>query len=166
MFSQIVLSDFKKSYQYFPILFIKGELGYIKPVILLSNGSDHCPYIQSFKCSIYENRPTICKAYPLSAHITNDIFYDTTCPGVCEEGFDLYTKGQVSPHFYSEIFDDYQDKYIQTHLEMEKINKTEDFQLIFTLKNNLFYKYIGNEMNPYISMHKESLKHLEKYNLF
>lgn len=143
-----------------------GELGYIKPVVLLSNGYEYCPYVKDFKCSIYEQRPSICKAYPLSPHITNDIYYDEGCPAIAKEGFELFKEGQISPHFLSEIFDDYQDKYIQTHLEMEKMNKKEDFEVIMTIKNNVFYKYIGKNESPYISMHQASLKHLSNYNLF
>ena len=46
LFSQILKEEFEEVYKNFPILFIFGSLGFIKPVILLSNGFDSCSYLK------------------------------------------------------------------------------------------------------------------------
>ena len=66
IFSQLILEDFEPVHKNFPILFSIGELGYLKPVVLLSNGNGFCRYIKDMKCVIYDERPSICKIYPLS----------------------------------------------------------------------------------------------------
>ena len=165
IFCQIILEDFQSVYKNFPILFTFGDMGYLKATILLSDGKNFCPYINNFKCTIYENRPTVCKAYPLSTNIDNVIYYDLYCPGVSEYGSEVVKDYKVSPSFNSYIFDDYQTRYINTHRKLEEFNHFEDFELVTTINNNKFYKYIGNLSNPYISMHIESLIHLKKYNI-
>ncbi len=165
IYCQIILEDFESVYKIFPILFTFGDLGFLKATILLSDGKSFCPYINNFKCTIYENRPTVCKAYPLSTNIDNVIYYDTNCPGISEYGSDVVKNGKISPSFDSYIFDDYQTRYINTHRKLEDFNKFEDFELVTKINNNKFYKYIGNEMNPYISMHLDSLINLKNYNL-
>ena len=132
---------------------------------MLSNGKDLCPYIENFKCTIYENRPKICKAYPLSTDIDNMIYYDINCPGLSENGFDVVKNGKVSQGFDSYIFDDYQTKYINTHNELENFNQKDDFELVTSINNNHFFKYIGSKKSQYISFHKESLINLKNYDL-
>lgn len=87
------------------------------------------------------------------------------CPGISENGIDVVKNSEISPSFYSYIFDDYQTKYINTHIELEKFNKKEDFLLVTSINGNEFYKYIGAFENDYIQMHKESLENLKNYNL-
>ena len=109
IFSQIIKEEFEEVYKNFPILFIFGSLGFIKPVILLSNGFDSCPYLIINICSIYENRPNVCKTYPLSPNIDNEIYIDTSCP-------EIY-KGKNNLDLQNQIFKNYSEKYINTHLE-------------------------------------------------
>lgn len=51
------------------------------------------------------------------------------CPGISENGIDVVKNSEISPSFYSYIFDDYQTKYINTHIELEKFNKKRIFYL-------------------------------------
>ena len=95
-------------------------MGYLKAIILLSDGKSLCPYIENFKCTIYENRPTVCKAYPLSTNIDNIVYYDLNCPGISEMGTNIVKNGKISPSFDSYIFDDYQTRYINTHKKLEE----------------------------------------------
>lgn len=165
VYCQIILEDFESVYKNFPILFTFGDMGYLKATILLSDGKSLCPYIENFKCTIYENRPTVCKAYPLSTNIDNVVYYDINCPGIAEHGSEIVKNGEVSPSFDSYIFDDYQIRYINTHRKLEDFNNFDDFELVTTINNIKFYKYIGKESNPYITMHLDSLIHLKKYNI-
>lgn len=140
-------------------------MGYLKAVILLSNGKDFCPYIKDFKCTIYEERPSICKSYPLSTNIDNILYHDINCPGISNSGFELVKNGKISEHFKTFIFDDYQTKYIKTHEELEKFNKKEDFSIVTIINGKEFYKYTKKASNNYITMHQDSLNNLKKYNL-
>jgi hypothetical protein len=152
-------------YKNFPILFTFGDKGYAKAIILLSDGKNHCPYIKDFKCTIYEDRPTVCKAYPLSAHVDNILYYDLNCPGISEYGIEVVKDGKINASFDSYIFEDYQTKYIDTHFKLEEFNVFDDFELVTTINNIKYYKYMGNVQNDYITMHKESLINLKNYNL-
>lgn len=165
IYAQILIDEFEKVSKYFPILFIYGDLNYLKPVILLSDGRNHCPYINNFKCTIYNQRPEVCKTYPLSANIDNFIYVDSSCPAVTNSGINLYVNKKISPNFDSFIFEDYQDKYIKTHFEMEKFNKKENFKYLFSIKGVRFYKFSNSSTNDYINIHLSSLKHLQNYKL-
>ena len=164
VYAQIILSDFEKTYKYFPILFLFGELGYLKPVILLSDGKNHCPYIENYKCIIYENRPTICKVYPLSANLDNLVYFDNLCPAITDIGMPMVENNQINKNFHSEILDDYQDKYIKTHEMFAPFNKKEDFEEVTIINNEKFYKYIGKQKNHYLELHLKSLINLKNYN--
>ena len=164
IFSQIILDDFKQIYENYPILFIFGELGYIKPILLLTNGKDLCRYVKDSKCTIYEKRSSICKAYPLSAHIDNNIYVDHLCPAVNSDNKNstvLVENKKINKNFYSKIFDNYQDKYIQTHNELEKFNIKSDFDVAITINGIDFYKYKKQTSNKYLKLHQKSLKLLE-----
>lgn len=164
LFAQIILDDFEKIYKNFPILFIKGELGYLKPVILLTNGNSHCKYVKDFKCTIYEKRPSICQVYPLSVNIDNNYYIDCNCPAVGTKGELIAKHKDINPSFHNEILDNYQDKYIKTHLEFEKLNKEEHLIEAVTIKNITFYKFKSSFNNKYIQLHLESLENLkDKY---
>ncbi len=113
-------------------------MGYLKAIILLSDGKSLCPYIENFKCTIYENRPTVCKAYPLSTNIDNIVYYDLNCPGISEMGTNIVKNGKISPSFDSYIFDDYQTRYINTHKKLEEFNNFDDFELVTSINNNKF----------------------------
>ncbi|MFY4857343.1 YkgJ family cysteine cluster protein [Aliarcobacter butzleri] len=154
IYSQILKEEFESVYKNFPILFIFGTLGFIKPVILLSNGFDFCPHLENFKCTIYENRPIVCKTYPLSPNLDNQIYIDSSCPEI--------NKGEKPLKFEESYFKNYQEKYIETHFEFENLKK-EDFAKIFTIRNIDFFKYIGDTNSKYLTFHKLSLSNLNKY---
>lgn len=163
-FSQIILEDFNMIHKKFPILFIFGELGYIKPVVLLTNGKEHCKYLKDFRCSVYEQRPSVCRVYPLSANIDNNIYIDELCPAVNDK--DNKSKTIIKENFISSSFDynilhDYQDKYIDTHYELEQFNKKENFSLAITINGMSFFKCDINFENQYMQMHQKSLIHLQ-----
>ena len=159
------MEDFESLHKYFPILFIFGDLGYLRPVILLSNGYDFCPYIENFRCSIYENRPNICKAYPLSTNIDNLLYHDTSCPGITSKGFSLVNDKKISQHFYSPIFEDYQTKFIKTFYEFETFNEKENFDLVANIKGTKLFKYNKESKNRYMKLHLKSLNNLTKYKI-
>lgn len=163
LFSQILKEEFIHVYKNFPILFIFGkELNFIKPVILLTNGIDKCPYLDDYKCSIYENRPTVCRTYPLSPNIDNIIYIDNSCPEVNKgEDFLIQSNEIKKDSFKNLIFEEYQDKYIQTHFEFNALNK-KDFKLLFNINNTSFFVYKGKENSTYLQYHKKSLKNLSK----
>ncbi|MFV7789789.1 YkgJ family cysteine cluster protein [Aliarcobacter lanthieri] len=152
IYSQILKDEFEYVYENFPILFIFGSLGFIKPIILISNGFDFCPYLKDFRCTIYESRPKVCQTYPLSPNLDNQIYIDNSCPEL--------NKGTNKLNFEKNYFETYQEKYINTHFEFVNL-KSEDFELIFTIKNENFYKYIGEEKSKYLNFHKLSLNNLK-----
>lgn len=161
IFSQIILNEFEKVYKNFPILFIYGELGFIKPVVLLTNGKDFCPYLKDFKCTIYEKRPTVCRTYPLSPNLDNDIYIDTLCPEINKSAHFIIKEKKINTHFDNKIFYDYQEKYINTHFEFEKFEK-KDFERIITINQVEFFKFKGTSDSSYIKLHIKSLKNLSK----
>ncbi|MGJ0494527.1 YkgJ family cysteine cluster protein [Aliarcobacter cryaerophilus] len=156
IFSQILKEEFEDVYKNFPILFIFGSLGFVKPVILLSNGFDFCPHLKDFRCKIYENRPKVCRTYPLSPNIDNFIYIDNSCPEL--------NKADNILNFEDEIFENYQEKYINTHFEFKKL-KIEEFEKILSIKGVDFYRFIGDEKSKYLDFHKLSIKLLENFKL-
>ncbi len=165
LYAQIILEDFEKCSKYFPILFMFGELGYLKPVILLSNGKDFCKYIKDLKCSIYENRPSICRNYPLSAHLDNHIYLDTTCPALGDKGKIVFKNGILNKDFNTYKFEEYQENYVKTHFNFENFNKKENLTKAITLKAIDFYKFKEDFNNKFIKLHLQSLKNLDSYYL-
>jgi len=143
----------------FPILFTFGEMGYLKAVVLFSDGKSFCPYIKDHKCTIYDERPSICRVYPLSPNIDDNVYIDDSCPAVTQnETNNMVRDGKVSESYKYNTLENYQEKYINTHLELEKINDKNHFEIVKTIKGISFYKYMGNKKNKYISYHKKSLK--------
>ena len=159
IFSQIILNEFEKVYKNFPILFIFGELGFIKPVVLLTNGNNFCPYLKNFKCTIYQNRPTVCRTYPLSPNLDNHIYIDTLCPEINKSDSLIIKNNKIHENFDNSIFYEYQDKYIETHFEFENFEK-KDFEKTITINTVQFFKYIGSSDSKYLKMHLNSLKNL------
>lgn len=162
-FSQILKDDFSSVYKNFSILFIFGELGFCKPVIILTNGQTYCKYLENFKCIIYENRPSICKLYPLSANIDNNIYFDENCPAINNnlESTIISQNNQIKKEFFHNNLDNYQDKYIDTFREFEKFDKNKDFTLAIQLNGMQFFKFSKNSDNEYMQMHQKSLIHLQ-----
>lgn len=161
LYSQIILEEFEKVYKYFPILFTFGELGYTKPVVLLTDGVNSCRYLKNNACTIYENRPTVCRTYPLSPNLDNEIYIDINCPEVNKHQKYIVKNNTIEKDFDNSVFYDYQDKYLQTHYEFENLKK-EDFKKIISIKNIDFFEYCGEESSSYLSYHKQSiLTHLK-----
>jgi Fe-S-cluster containining protein len=164
LFSQIILSEFEKVYKNFPILFIFGDLNFIKPVVLLTNGKEFCPYLEDYKCSIYENRPTVCKTYPLSPNLDNKIYIDTLCPEVDKKSISIVKDNTINSGFDNDIFYNYQNKYIETHFTFEKFNK-KYFKIFLTINNIDFFTYTGPLESKYMKMHIKSLENYQFFNL-
>lgn len=161
-FSQLILEDFNEVFENFPILFLRGSQGYLKPVVLLSNGQGFCPYIQNFRCTIYEKRPSVCKIYPLSPHITDDIFVDTRCPAVSIKKSKEKTPTFININANHPHLNTYQDKYITMHLHFQKFNEKENLAQVCKIDNHVFYKFKNSFDDKYIKQHLDSLKLLEK----
>ena len=163
IFSQLILDDFEVVSKNFPLLFTFGELGYLKANILFTNGNGFCPYIRNHQCTIYNERPSICRSYPLSPNLDNKVYIDDSCPAVNTEfGTDIVVDGKVTENFIYPTLENYQDKFINTHLHLEKFNNIKDFEKIITIKNMDFYKYIGDQKDFYLDLHISSLNHFNK----
>jgi hypothetical protein len=166
VFSQLILEDFEVVSKNFPILFTFGDLGYLKAVVFFTNGTGFCPYIQDNKCIIYEQRPSICRVYPLSPNVDNNIYIDDSCPAINTFSSNkIVENGTVTAGFMYKTLDNYQNKYIETHQELEKINNKNDFEPLITVNNITFYKYIGDIKNSYLEYHFSSLNNQYLNNL-
>lgn len=163
VYSQLLLEDFKQIFERFPIVFMKGDLNYIKPVILLTNGIDSCRYLLNNKCTIYEKRPSVCKVYPLSPHLTNVPFIDLLCPAVGNEGEKIISNGSLEKSFEHKVFEDYQNKYINMHFHFEKFNKEENLEFLIEINVNKFYRFKEDFEDEYLKIHLSSLKNFDKY---
>ncbi len=159
IFSQLILDDFEIVSKNFPILFTFGEMGYLKANILFSDGKSFCPYITNHQCTIYNERPSICRVYPLSPNLDDKVYIDDSCPAINNEfGTDIVINGKVADNFKYPTLENYQDKFIDTHLHLKQFNNKNDFKEVITIKNISFYKFIGESSDPYIMMHLLSLK--------
>lgn len=163
-FSQIVLDEFELVSKNFPILFVFGELGFIKPVVLLTNGVGLCSYNQDFKCSIYNERPNACKNYPLSVDIDNKIYIDLACPALDTiAGESMLYHGALQKKFHNESLENYQARFLDTYdMFKEYEQQKEDFEVAFCINGIEFYKYSNKSNNYYMTLHLKSLSHLEK----
>ena len=159
--SPIILDDFNEVSKHFPILFIYGNLGYIRPVILLTNGKDFCKYIKDMRCSIYKQRPSVCRVYPLSPHVSDEIYIDNSCPSVIKKVGQTTKEDKVYKDFDNEILYTYSDKYINTHYYFEPFNKKENLELAIKINDIEFYKFKEDFGQEYIKTHLSSLEHLE-----
>jgi len=163
VYSELLLEEFERVSRNFPILFTFGELGFLKANVLLSNGKDFCPYIVEHKCSIYEDRPQVCRNYPLSPHLDNHIYIDDSCPAIASlEGIDIVIKGTIQNPFYNSSLDNYQDKFINTYNHLKEFNMVSNFQKVVTINGIDFFKFIGTSEDKFIKLHIQSLKNLNK----
>jgi len=163
IFNQVILDDFFELHNNFPIVFLLGDLGFLKPVVLFTNGKDYCKYLENNRCIIYENRPSVCKIYPLSPHLTNDAYIDLSCPAVGDEGEFIVKEGVVQDGFKDEILKDYKDKYINMHLYFEKFNKKENLEFFTKINEHSFYKFKEDLGDEYLKIHLSSLKNFDSY---
>lgn len=162
LFSQMLLKDFESVAPYFPILFTIGSSGRIRPVVLLTNGKDFCRYIENFKCSIYDNRPSICRVYPLSGYIDNEIYIDGSCPAVSSSDEKSVDNTKILKDFDTEILDLYGDKYLDTIHQFESYTKRENIELVMVVNEVKFLKFNQTFGNKYLELHHKSLEHLSQ----
>lgn len=159
VFAQLILEDFEVVSKNFPILFTFGDMGFLKAVVLFSDGKSFCPYIKNNQCSIYDERPSICRVYPLSPNVDDKIYIDDNCPAVdASSGIKIVDNGNVTEQFHYKTLVDYQNKYIETHLELEQLNNINDFEVVTAINNISFYKYVGKIKNKYVNEHISSLE--------
>lgn len=158
IFSQLILEDFEEAYKNFPILFIFGELGYLKPLIILTNGKSFCKYLENGSCSIYEKRPSVCKVYPLSPNLDDIAYIDVECMAVKEDESNILVKdSKILDQFSFDKLTDYSTKYLETFKELDQFNNKEHFSLEIIVRGMKFYKYDIPTDNKYMRMHQESL---------
>ena len=163
VYSELLLEEFERVSQNFPILFTFGELGFLKANVLLSNGKDFCPYITNHKCTIYEQRPQVCRNYPLSPHLDNHIYIDDSCPAIASEnGIPIVREGSVEEPFYNDSLDNYQDKFINTYNHLKEFNSGSNFEIVVTINGIEFYKFIGVSEDKFMKLHIKSLNNLQK----
>jgi len=163
VYSELLLEEFKRVSRNFPILFTFGELGFLKANVLLSNGKDFCPYITNHKCTIYEDRPQVCRNYPLSPHLDNNIYIDDSCPAIKSfEGIDIVVNGEVKEAFYNESLENYQDKFIDTFNHLKEFNSECNFEKVVTINSIEFFKFIGESEDKFIKLHIQSMSNLKK----
>ncbi len=160
VFSQIVLEDFEAVYRHFPILFIFGNLGFAKPVILLTNGRDFCPYLEDFRCTIYEERPSICRSYPLSPQIDNQLYIDQDCPAVGDRGAPIVTPEGIAPAFDVPTLQGYQERFLKGHRLFNE-ECAPHFKPALTLGQSTFFQIASGLEGPIARWHHASLKRLK-----
>jgi Fe-S-cluster containining protein len=154
----LILEDYEKVYQYFPILFTKVDEEW-RSIIILNNGKDACPYLnEEEKCTIYEQRAPACKIYPLSPYY-DQLFVDTSCKAVGQEGTFLASSKKISNFFYDDRLENFNEKLEKTQNFMKTIEK--DLKEVFSVSGIILYKYIGAKNNQYIDFAKQSLVHLK-----
>ena len=162
-FAQLILEDFEQVFKNFPIAFILGDLKFLKPVVLLTNGNSYCRYLKDNRCTVYEQRPSVCRVYPLSPHLTNSAYIDTLCPAVNDNGKSIVENGVVQKEFMHYVLDNYQDKYINMHLHLDKFNKRDNFEVLSKIGDDVFYKFKDDFNDKYLKMHLDSLKNFDEY---
>jgi hypothetical protein len=163
VFSQLLLEDFEIVSKKFPILFTFGEMRYLKANVLLSDGKNFCPYIVNHQCTIYDERPNVCRNYPLSGNLDNQIYIDDSCPAIHSEfGKDIVIDGIVQKAFDNETLHNYQEKFLDTHHYLKQFNHKEDFDKVITINDIEFYKYTKASSDDYMNLHIKSLDKLNK----
>lgn len=163
VYSELLLEEFERVSRNFPILFTFGELGFLKANVLLSNGKGFCPYIVNYKCTIYEDRPQVCRNYPLSPHLDNNIYIDDSCPAIAsEDGIDIVLNGEVKELFYNESLENYQDKFLNTYNHLKEFNVASNFEKVVTINGIEFFKFIGRSEDKFIKLHIQSMSNLKK----
>jgi len=163
VYSQLLLEDFELVSKNFPILFTFGELGFLKANVLLSNGKDFCPYIVDYKCTIYMERPNVCRNYPMSGNLDNHIYIDDRCPAInTDNGIAIVSEGKVQKAFDNPSLHNYQEKYIDTHNYLDKFNHKGNFETVVTINSIHFYKFIGKSEDKFIKLHIKSMDNLQK----
>jgi Fe-S-cluster containining protein len=86
-------------------------------------GGNQCRYVEASGCSIYKDRPTVCRLYPLGRIVDRDInsyFFKVKTASYCSPGKeksqtleDWLTKVEVEPYLY------WNDKFNSLYLAMD-----------------------------------------------
>ena len=144
IFAPLILDDFERVYKYFPIFIV--EVGYLRPVMIISDGKNPCRYLEKGKCSIYENRPPACKIYPFSPWY-DKILIDLSCPGIGVEGELLPLDNFKDSKFYDKRFENIETKIIKTQewLSKKRLNKFGNFK-----GYDLFYPEVEDEFDEMV----------------
>lgn len=160
----INVEDFKPVSKYFPIAFLLGELGYIQPVVLLNNSKTFCRYIENNKCTIYEHRPSICRIYPLSPTVDNNLYIDVNCTAVNEQGNYIVKEGVVQEDFMDEKLIHHQDKCVRSYVTFKPFSNPDDYVELIRFNESVVYRLKANSSNNYyLKLHLESLKHFDEF---
>lgn len=163
IFSELLLEEFENVSKNFPILFTFGDLGFLKANILLSNGKDFCPYITDHRCTIYEERPNVCRNYPLSATIENKIYIDDSCPAINQEfGKVIVSDAKVEKEFDNGSLYNYQERFLKTYHYLEKYNDKRLFEEVVEINEIKFYRLNEDFDDSYLQLHIKSLDNLNK----
>lgn len=167
--AQIILNEFEYVSKNFPIVFILDQEDFLYPVILLTNGKDFCRYFKDFECQIYEQRPSVCKIYPLSPTLENEIFVDMECPAVKTEDElstncqSMVKEGKVEEVFYNGVFEDFRGEFLKTYFHFKQLNKTENLEFLTQIHGKKFYKFKNDMNDEYIKTHLDSLSFFDCY---
>ena len=155
LLAPLVLEDFEKVYEYFPIVIAK--LDTLRIVMLLSN--EKCPYLKNSKCSIYDKRPPACKIYPYSPWY-GEILLDISCPGIGIKGekIPLNKEEFLKSPFYDERFENISEKLKNSFLWL----KAHKLKFLTTYKGIKLYT-LKNGKDKFFKMHQKSLTHLHYY---
>lgn len=108
----LVLDDFEAVHPHFPILF--GEIEQqMRALMLISDGTQPCRYLQQGRCTIHATRPPGCKSYPISP-LDSGMMVDTDCPAVGEKGEFLCGTEGVGDAFSTQRLDQFPEKFQAT----------------------------------------------------
>ena len=159
----LVVDDFAEVYKNFPILFATVN-DVFRPVMLLNDGNSKCSYLdENGMCSIYDQRPPSCKLYPVSP-LFDQVLIDSNCPSVSGEivGKEIIKEGKVTNEFYHQRLEDFPQKLQKTSDVMKNLVADKDaFEVIGEVSGVILFKYVGEKENEYVTMHHNSLLHLE-----
>ena len=155
----MILDDFKSVYKRFMILFGIFDNKF-KIVMVLNDGINLCQYSQDNRCQIYQERPPICRLYPLSPYY-DEVFIDTSCMAVNSDvkTIDIVKDGKIHQDFYNDRILNFKDKLLETEQFIQKLIKIDDnFVQYTTIKGYQLYRYNGSYDDEYIQMHKKSIE--------
>ena len=121
--SPMILDDFKSVYKRFMILFGIFDNKF-KIVMVLNDGINLCQYSQDNRCQIYQERPPICRLYPLSPYY-DEVFIDTSCIAVNSDvkTIDIVKDGKIHQDFYNDRIHNFKDKLLETEQFIQKLIK-------------------------------------------
>jgi Fe-S-cluster containining protein len=160
LIAPLILDDFIEAYKNFAIMFC--YIDYELKAQMVINQGESCKYLVDYKCTIYEERPPVCRMFPISPYF-DEFFINTTCTALTTDesnsGVWICKDGKFNDVFYHKRVENF----------VEKLNKTKEFlrsieydlKKVKTIKGIDFYVYDGKNLdNEYIKLHLESQKHL------